>query len=238
MARIALDMLAKKPTKKAALELARETIGGLSEPSKMPWFSYSIPASKCLTGSKLSQLEGTVCSDCYACKGRYAFQNVQAAMERRYDTLSIRLDDWVQNFSAVLNRLADLEDDQNKLFFRWHDSGDLQSTDHLHAIVRIAWKCPLIMFWLPTREYGIVSDYLKKNGEMIPPNLTIRLSTHMVDSLNPPKIGGFVTSSVHSKPEGIPANSAECGAYTRGGKCGDCRLCWDSSVSNVSYPKH
>ena len=32
---------------------ALEIVGGLSSPSKMPCHGYSIPAQKCMTGSKL-----------------------------------------------------------------------------------------------------------------------------------------------------------------------------------------
>ncbi len=234
-AKIALKVV--KVSKTKVLDNSVDTIGGLSMPSKMPWFSYSIPAKFCKTGSKLAELEGTVCSDCYACKGRYLFENVQNAMQRRFDTLD-NLADWSKAFSQVLNNLASIEKDKSKLFFRWHDSGDIQSVEHLQAIVQVALNCPSIRFWIPTREYEIVSQYLARFGDSIPHNLTIRLSTHMVDSQNPPKIGNLPTSTVHTSQASVPVNSEVCQAYTREGKCADCRSCWDSTVQNVSYPKH
>lgn len=224
-------------SKSKVLENSKSTVGGLSSPSKMPWFSYSIPARFCKTGSKLAELENTVCSDCYACKGRYLFENVQSAMNRRYDTLN-DLEKWTADFIELLNNLANSEKDKTKLYFRWHDSGDIQSVDHLAAIVKIAWACPSIRFWIPTREYAIVSEYLETIGNLIPPNLVIRLSTHMIDSQNPPKIGGLPTSTVHTKQSKTFDNSFLCEAYTREGKCADCRACWNPTVSNVSYPKH
>ena len=59
------------------------TIGGLSSPSKMPCYSYSLPAKACKVGSKLAKLPGTTCHGCYALKGFYMMPNVKAAMDRR-----------------------------------------------------------------------------------------------------------------------------------------------------------
>ena len=33
-------------------------------------------------------------------------------------------------------------------------------------------------------------------------------------------------------------NAFVCGAYSRDGKCGDCRACWDKNVKVVAYPAH
>ena len=91
--------------------------GGLSKPSKMPGYSYNLPATKCITGSKLVKIPGSVCFGCYALKGRYRFPNVKDAMQRRLDSLTHPL--WVQ---AMATSILDTKIE----FFRWHDSGDLQ----------------------------------------------------------------------------------------------------------------
>ena len=62
---------------------AEKITGGLSKPSKMPGFSYNLPATRCLTGAKLVKVPGSTCAGCYALKGRYRFKNVQDAMDRR-----------------------------------------------------------------------------------------------------------------------------------------------------------
>lgn len=67
---------------------AIEIIGGLSSPSKMPCFSYSIPAQKCITGMKLRQVAGSICSKCYALKGMYGFPVVKNALQRRFESLN------------------------------------------------------------------------------------------------------------------------------------------------------
>lgn len=101
--------------------------GGLSRPSKMPCHGYSIPASTCKTGSKLRAVSGSTCSSCYACKGRYTFDNVQSALHRRLE--SIEKPEWVEWMVDLIGRR------EKSGFFRWHDSGDLQSMAHLLAIV-------------------------------------------------------------------------------------------------------
>src|SRR5690242_14227789 len=98
-------------------------VGGLSNPSKMPGYGYSIPAKDCITGSKLRKVDGSTCSACYALKGRYVFPNVLAAMERRLASLD--KPDWAYVMGELINRKS------KQPFFRWHDSGDLQSVKHL-----------------------------------------------------------------------------------------------------------
>ena len=100
---------------------AKQITGGLSKPSKMPGFSYNLPAYKCITGVKLQAVPGSVCAGCYAMKGRYAFGNVKAAMDRRLASLTHPK--WGLAMSIQINSKFKYGHD----FFRWHDSGDLQS---------------------------------------------------------------------------------------------------------------
>lgn len=131
------------------------------------------------------------------------------------------------------------EDHSDSKYFRWHDSGDLQSVKHLKNIVEIARKLPSMKFWLPTREYGIVKKW-KQLGGILPKNLTIRLSAHMVNGPLPSKLAkelGVLVSGVHTKDK-LPTNATICEARTRGNVCGPCRACWDKRVFATSYPKH
>jgi hypothetical protein len=203
---------------------AKEIAGGLSKPSKMPGPAYSLPAKDCKVGSKLAQIPGTTCHNCYALKGNYNFSNVKIAMQKRIDSLNHP--QWVE---ALVTQIASSKTD----YFRWHDSGDIQSLEHLRKIVEVCKQLPNVNFWLPTREYSIVEQYRKM--EVIPSNLTIRLSAHKIDSL--PPIGyGLPTSTVHTKDAIIYGE--ECKAYERDNECGPCRSCWDSNVANVSYKRH
>jgi hypothetical protein len=119
-------------------------------------------------------------------------------------------------------------------YFRWHDSGDIQSIEHLHKIVQIALRLPWIKFWLPTREYSLVEEYMDKNPYPIPSNLTIRLSAYMIDGPAPDAVAerlGLVVS-------GVSKDSFTCPAHKQDNYCLDCRACWDKNTYAISYRKH
>jgi hypothetical protein len=195
----------------------KQITGGLSKPSKMPGFSYNLPATKCITGAKLVKIPGSVCSGCYALKGRYRFPNVKDAMQRRLDSINHPL--WIKAMAASI-----LETKTG--FFRWHDSGDLQSLDHLKKIFEVCKLTPGIQHWLPTRETSIIACI---QADEVPKNLIIRLSAHKVDG----KASTFWpwTSTVVTSEKTCPAAEQE-------NKCKDCRACWDRTIPNVAYGKH
>ena len=152
--------------------------------------------------------------------------NVRNALQKRFD--SIDKPEWVE---AMTIAIAGKE---KSGFFRWHDSGDIQSVIHLRKICQIAINLPNITFWLPTREYSIVSLYVKLYGA-IPSNLTIRLSSLMINGNAPSGIAqslGLTTSGV-SKDQ-----TFNCPASNQDNKCLTCRACWNKSVQNVSYKLH
>jgi hypothetical protein len=208
----------------ATLSTLRRYVGGLSRPSKMPGHAYSLPAVECATGSRLVQVPGSVCHDCYALKGRYRFPQVQSALYARL--AAITRAQWIDVMTELIQRTGDD-------YFRWHDSGDLQSVEHFAHICEVARRTPNVRHWIPTREYRTVNDYCASGGT-IPPNLAVRLSAHMVDS--PPPTGDLPTSTVHTAT--APQGSHVCPAPLQGNSCGDCRACWDPAVPNVSYHKH
>jgi hypothetical protein len=202
----------------------------LSKPGKMPCMTFSAPAQNCITGSALRKVPGSVCEKCYAMKGRYVMPNVKAPREHNLHLLQ-DLPTWT---AAMIEAIRTNE---RSGYFRWHDSGDLQSFAHLLAIIDIARSLPEIRFWLPTKEKQFLSQ-LKRSGRKVPVNLTVRLSMPMINQ--PPQAWGSWphTSTVHRAGDFSPAFGQECGAYRNEGKCGDCRACWDKAVPNVSYPKH
>lgn len=217
---------------------AVDIIGGLSKPSKMPFFSWSTSAYDCPTGSKLREVEGSVCANCYACKGCYVFPSVRNAHNVRLRALSDpRFEDaFVTVLVNLYNRTRRnyLRDGvvtrENR--FRWHDSGDIQSLEHLELLQRIAIRTPFIDHWLPTKEAVIVNAFLKKHGSFSS-NLTVRLSHSMVGQTfkKKPNNLNFSTVGVENAPN-------NCMAYTQGGECRDCRACWDQDVESVNYPLH
>ena len=233
---------------------ALRIVGGLSKPSKMPSYGWSIPAYKCLTGSKLRLVEGSTCYFCYALKGTYQFSCVKNALEKRFDILQNVLKDkkerkkFLEAFKVLMS---------GKKFIRWHDAGDIQNVNHLNLIVTISRQNPKTLFWLPSREYKIVSDYIKKND--IPSNLIIRLSAHKVDFKGPEKLArknNLTISAVHTKRTSYKVCESKfntngkrlksgkldtgfcSGTDIRNGKRVDCRACWNKKVFSVSYPIH
>jgi hypothetical protein len=200
--------------------------GRLSAPSKMPGFAYGLPAQACKLGRKLKAIPGSVCSKCYALRGNYKFPKVAAYAAHRLK--AIRHKRWVEAMVLLCYWAAK----QKSLYFRWHDSGDLQSVEHLEKIVEIARRLPVMRFWLPTQEYGTVQAYRERYGPF-PSNLTVRLTAHLIDK---PGLSDLPMSAVHT--EKAPEGAHACPAKMQFNHCDTCRACWDSNVRLVSYPLH
>jgi hypothetical protein len=64
---------------------AHEIHGGLTQTTKMPCQSYSLPTIACVTGFKMRAIAGSICSDCYADKGNYRkyANNIEPAQHAR-----------------------------------------------------------------------------------------------------------------------------------------------------------
>ena len=118
-------------------------------------------------------------------------------------------------------------------YFRWHDAGDVQSEDHLLKIFEVCKRTPDTKHWLPTRE----AQFLKLiTPEEVPDNLTIRMSSHMVDQ-GPVTFWPW-TSTVKSKKGDWHKSKNICPAPQQNNECRDCRACWDRNTKNVQYGKH
>lgn len=199
------------------------TGGGLGYPSKMPGTSYGISARACITGAKLASVAGSVCEGCYALKGNYIYSSVQKAHAARL--ASIANPAWTPAIVALLEA-------SGTSHHRWHDSGDLQSVQHLTKIAAVAALTPAVKHWLPTRELSIVKAYMAQGGT-IPKNLVVRVSATMVDGAATKAWPH--TSGVHTAK---PKRGRVCPAPTQGNVCGECRACWSPRVAHVSYHKH
>jgi len=189
--------------------------GGLSAPNKMPGPSINLPAVACITGAKLVNVKGSTCSGCYALKGRYRFQNVKDAMQRRLNKLHDPR--WIEAMVTLVT---------GQPVFRWHDSGDLQSVQHLKNIFEVCKRTPGTSHWLPTREARFIS---LMDPDVVPKNLIIRLSGHKI---NKPAAGFWRWTST------VVTAGKSCPAKEQGNQCLDCRACWDRSTPNIAYGLH
>ena len=194
---------------------ALQLVGGLSRPSKMPGWSYGLPAAECKTGSKLQKIKGSTCSNCYALKGCYVFKVVQAAQYRRLK--SIKHPGWVAAMIHLINS-------KKSKYFRWHDSGDVQNLEHLNKIYQVCELTPGVSHWLPTRE-----AWPQEHVARAPRNLVVRFSMPMIDQA--PAGAWSNTSTVVTK-------EATCPAPKQNNECKDCRACWDPKVKNIAYGEH
>ena len=130
---------------------------------------------------------------------------------------SLKHPDWIEAMVALIS---------GHEYFRWHDSGDIQSVEHLKRIFEVCKRTPDTKHWMPTRE----ARFLRlMDPDIIPSNLIIRMSSHMIDQ-GPVTFWPW-TSTVSSVTKTCPAQD-------QGNKCMDCRACWDRKVANVTYPKH
>ena len=205
-------------------KVANEIVGGLSQPSKMPGFAYGLPAKDCITGKKLVKIENSVCSKCYALRGHYRYSNVQKAHARRL--LAIQNENWTNAMAYLLNV-------KSASFFRWHDSGDLQSLQHLEKIVNVCRLTPNTKHWLPTREYGIVASYVAKHGDF-PSNLCVRLSAFKFEFPAP----SGLAKRLNVQTSTVSKTSFTCPASKQENNCGLCRACWNTNETNICYKRH
>ena len=53
------------------LQIAKDKVGGLSNTSKMPCFSWGIPTRFCKRGKELQKDKSSICGSCYAMSGAY-----------------------------------------------------------------------------------------------------------------------------------------------------------------------
>ena len=208
---------------------------GLGRTSKMPGYSTALSAFDCPTGSLLAKITGTVCNKCYAMKGNYLFPDVKASHKARLAAIIHPL--WVDAMSFLIARRCTIGDPELS-FFRWFDSGDLQTIDHLVKILEVARRTPGVHHWLATREVKLLKHYdkgVKAGLYPLPPgNVTFRVSASRFGQpplTNLPTWANTATVDWEQAPHNCPAPK-------QNNSCGSCRACWDKSVPNVNYHQH
>ncbi len=196
----------------------------LSKTSKMPCKSWSLeavthcPASKGKDGELVP-----ACSGCYAAGG---FYKMPAARNlRAHNAADWKRAGWVSDMVAAIGSAP---------YFRWFDSGDMYALKLARKIEQVIARTPDTRHWLPTRMHKFPKFGLVLADIQALPNATVRYSS---DSVSGEIIAGECTSTIIADGQN-DTTATVCRAYERGGKCGDCRACWDRSVQVIAYVAH
>jgi hypothetical protein len=197
----------------------------LSKTSKLGTKSWSLQALETCPGSKMTNGQlVAACSGCYATTGMYHFGAVKAV--RADNKLDWQRDGWVADMVQTLRKDS---------HFRWFDSGDMYALELAEKMLAIMEATPNTKHWLPTRMYKFpkFQAVLAKMAAL--PNVMVRYSSDAVDGTYTPGLHG---STIIPSADTAPAGVTVCQAYSQGGKCLDCRACYDKSVAVIGYPAH
>ena len=197
----------------------------LSKTSKLGTKSWSLQALETCPGSKAA--DGSLvpaCSGCYATTGMYHFGAVKAV--RADNKADWKRDSWTNDMVKALSKDS---------HFRWFDSGDMYSLELAEKMLAIMAATPNTKHWLPTRMYKFPKFQAVLAKMQALPNVMVRFSSDAVD--------GSFTAGVHGSTiipnaDTAPAGVTVCQAYSQGGKCLDCRACYDKQVAVIGYPAH
>lgn len=236
-----LDRVAK--LKKAISKRKRFRVPGttsslLGIASKMPGFTWGIPAARTCPGKRIGP--GSICGSCYALKANYDYDNVKACLRNRYqwtlDCLKTAegTQTWVDTMVSAIDEASSLIDCG---YFRIHDSGDFFNPAYAKAWAQVIRRLPAIKFWAPTKSYHLLAGNLFWQAafrELLAcPNLTLRPSADMFGD-EPPMIAGFAAGSSATDTMA----DVTCSAYKQAGHCGPCTACWDQPLIPTVYPHH
>lgn len=197
----------------------------LSKTSKLGTKSWSLQALETCPGSVGADGQLVpACSGCYATTGMYHFGAVKAV--RADNKQDWQRDGWVADMVAALKK------DKH---FRWFDSGDMYSLSLAEKMLAIMQATPNTQHWLPTRMYKFAKfqDVLAKMQAL--PNVMVRYSSDAVDGTF---TAGLHGSTIVPNGDAVPAGVTVCQAPEQGGKCLDCRACYDKTVSVIGYVAH
>lgn len=164
------------------------------------------------------------CKGCYATTGNYRYPNVKAPrLENREDWQRI---EWCDDMVKALDK---------DRFFRWFDSGDMYTLGLAEKILEVMQRTPWCSHWIPTRMHKFPKFRSVLRDMQALPNVMVRFSS---DSVRGEYVKGLHGSVIVPDAETLPDGVSLCGAYSREGKCGGCRACWNKDVAVIAYPAH
>ena len=195
----------------------------VSKTSKMPCKSWSLEAIATCPASKGEDGELVdACKGCYATTGFYLMGNAKKL--REHNSEDWKREEWVSEMVYEL---------RNQTYFRWFDSGDVAWLKLAEKIYQVCEQTPNVKHWIPTRMYKFpkFKAILDKLNEL--PNVRVRFSSDSVEGSFTKEHASTIIPYADS-----PTDAFICEAYSRGGKCGDCRACWHKDVPMIAYVAH
>jgi len=155
---------------------------------------------------------------CYAKKGNYMYEKIQAGMRERLDLF---LNDSNKFFNTIISELSGLS---TYKYVRWHASGDIVNFKYLEGMIKVANACKDTNFLCFTKKFNLVNLYLSL-GRELPTNLHIVFSGWDKDFIvdNPYNLPmTYVNFKDKTKNANIPETAIPCK-----GKCDTCLACWE-----------
>ena len=196
----------------------------LSKPSKMPCKTWSLEAGSTCPGSidPTTKLPLPVCAGCYAKDGFYNMPNSKLVRDLNRDDW--KRDGWVDDMVLALAK---------QTYFRWFDSGDCYHPTLALKILQVIERTPHCKHWMPTKSYTIPKIRVVLERIKALPNASVRYSSPSITGEFTEEHGSTVVPYAET-----PTEATLCEAYSRDGKCGACRACWDKDVKVIAYPAH
>ena len=197
----------------------------LSKTSKLGTKSWSLQALETCPGS-IGENGKLVpaCSGCYATTGCYVFPVVKQV---RADNKA----EWQnENFTGTFTKALSKES-----HFRWFDSGDMYSLELAEKMFNIMANTPNTKHWLPTRMYKFKKFHDVLNRMKALPNVMVRYSSDEIDGTYTKDLHG---STILPNEEYADNDTFVCNAPKQGGKCLDCRACYNKDIKVIGYLAH
>ncbi len=117
-------------------------------------------------------------------------------------------------------------------FFRYFVVGDIPDEHFLFNANEIAEMFPKIPFWIPTLKTGFLKRFLEKEEHELASNLIIRLSSPLVNEIDPIRFEWKSMTYTGKQPKG----SYRCPSSDQDDECRDCWACWNKKVKLIAYP--
>lgn len=200
----------------------------LSKTAKLGTLSWSLQAFDDCPGKTV--LEGPnkgkiaeACQMCYARNGNYRFKPVKDL--RAHNRQDWTRAEWVAEMVILLD---------GETHFRWFDSGDMYALELAEKILDVMRQTPGTKHWLPTRMEKFEKFRAVVAQMRALPNVMVRWSSDSVTGKYGPEHGSVIVADAKV----APVAAKVCRAYTREGKCGTCRACYDKSIPLIAYPAH